>query len=92
LDGIEEELGSSAPAETRVALNAFRVRLRVARSAQRRKDFEEELESLLQNEPSLRAATEQYLCKRIPQAIDTALAALKMALPYLASDGQEKRS
>jgi hypothetical protein len=92
LDGVERELRSSVPVKTRVALNAFRMRLSEGRVARRREHFEQELDTFLQSEPFLRAATKRYLRKKMLPAIAAAIAALKRALPFLAKDAINRRA
>jgi hypothetical protein len=65
--GVNRELPASAPAKTRVGLEAFRVRLTRRRLARGRKKFEQELEAFLQSDPMLRAAAERYIADLIKQ-------------------------
>jgi hypothetical protein len=92
LDGVERELRSSVPVKIRVALNTFRLRLSESRVAKRRKHFEQELEAFLQSEPFLRAATKRYLRKKIPSAIERAVATIKRALAFLTTDRTKRRA
>ena len=77
LDGIERELRSSAPARTRLALNAFRVRLRAARIAGGQKRFEQELERFIDADFAVRGAAERYISTIMAPAIEAANVALK---------------
>jgi hypothetical protein len=70
IEGAARELRPSAPPKTRAALNAFRVHLRARRIAGGRKNFEQELEALLQGDRLLRAATERHLGKQVKAACD----------------------
>jgi hypothetical protein len=79
LDGVESHLRSSTPARTRLALNAFRVRLKAARIAGGRKRFEQELESFIDKNLAVRGAAEQYLSSIMVPAIEAANVALKRA-------------
>jgi hypothetical protein len=84
LEGVEQELRSSAPTRNRVALNTFRSRLNEGRTIRGRKHFEQELEVFIQSDPSLRGAAKRYLRKKIPPVIEAAVAALKQAQLVLA--------
>jgi len=86
LDGVQQELGSTVPIKTKVALDTFRKRLHGTTVARRRKRFEQELEAFLQSKRALQAAAERYLCKKIPPVIEAAVAVMKRALPLLAKD------
>jgi hypothetical protein len=90
LDGVQQELGSTVPIKTKVALNTFRRRLHSTLVARRRKRFEQELEAFLQSKRALRVAAERYVCKKIPPAIEAAIAVLKRAQRLLAK-GKGKR-
>jgi len=84
LDGVQQELGSTVPIKTKVALDTFRKRLDETLVARRRKRFEQELEAFLQSKRALRAAAKRYLRKKIPPAIEAAVAVMKQALAVLA--------
>jgi hypothetical protein len=83
LDGVQRELGSAISNKTKAALDAFRERICETSAAPRRKRFERELEAFLQSKPALRAASERYVCEKIPPAIEAAVGALMRALPLL---------
>jgi len=83
LDGVQRELGSGVPNKTKATLDAFRGRLDETSAARKRKRFERELEAFLQSKPALRAASERYVCEKIPPAIEAAVAAMMRALPLL---------
>ena len=82
--GAQRELRSTAPAKTRAALKAFRVRLRARRITGGQKKFENELEAFLQNDPLLRAATERHLGQQVKLACERVVAVLKRMEPALA--------
>jgi hypothetical protein len=79
LDGVERQLRSSAPARTRLALNAFRVRLKAARIAGGRKRFEQELEGFIDKNLAVRGAAERYLSTIMVPAVEAANVALRRA-------------
>ena len=56
ISGIERELRSSTPSRIRMALNAFRVRLKSRRLVGGRKHFEEQLESFIAENGDVRNA------------------------------------
>jgi hypothetical protein len=91
LDGVERELRPSASMKTKVALNVFRSRLNQEHTPRRRKHFEQELEAFFQSGPFLRAAAKRYLRKRIIPAIETAVALVKRAQPFLTKDRTKRR-
>jgi hypothetical protein len=84
LDGIERELRPSAPARTRLGLNAFRVRLKAGRIAGGQKRFEQELEGFIDKHFAVRGAAERYISARLIPAVDAANVALKKAATILA--------
>lgn len=73
LSGIESELRPSPPGKVRATLQAFRKRIERDSVGRRRNRFERELESVLQEDPFLRRATERYLSKRVQSALASAL-------------------
>ena len=77
IDGIERRLPSSASARTRLALNAFRARLKARRIAGGQKRFEQELEDFIQNNVAVRGAAERHLCSIMIPAVEAAHVALK---------------
>jgi len=90
LDGVQRELGSAVPNKTKAALDAFRERLDEISVVRKRQRFERELEAFLQSKPALRAASERYLCERIPPAIEAAVAAMMRALPLLRTKHKDR--
>ena len=91
IDGVERELGPSIPANTKIALSAFRRRLNERGIAPRRKRFERELEAFLESEPVLEAAATQYLRKKIRPAVEEAVVLLKRVETILAKASKKKR-
>jgi hypothetical protein len=91
LDGIERELRPSPPLKTAADLSKFRGRLNRKRIEGGHKRFEQELDELLQRDRFLRRATEPYLAKRVPVAIETALVALEKAEAVLGKVKQGRR-
>jgi len=91
VDEIERELRPSRPIRSRAALNNFRERLKGKRIKGGHKRFEGELEELLQSERFLQRATERYLAKKVPEAIEAALAALERAEAVLTTYKQKTR-
>jgi hypothetical protein len=91
LDGVEQELRSAAPIKIKGSLNIFRTRLKEVRTVRKCRHFEQELEAFLQSEPSLRGATERYLCKKTTPAIEAAVAATKRALALLEKAKRSRR-
>jgi hypothetical protein len=82
IDGIECEVGIPVP-----ALEEFRARINEAAPfPERRKNFEDEFEALLDNQSFLRKATSRYLGKRAAQAIESATALLQRAQLALPTD------
>jgi hypothetical protein len=79
IDGVQQELGSSTPTKTRVALHTFRKRLDETLGRRKRKRFEQELEAFLQSKRALRAASKRYLRKKFRRVIKATTATLKRA-------------
>jgi hypothetical protein len=79
ISGIERELRSSTPSRIKMALSAFRVRLRARRLAGGRKHFEEQLESFIAENGAVRNAAERYLGAATVIAIEQARAVLARA-------------
>jgi hypothetical protein len=79
IDGVQDEVGMAIP-----ALDEFRARLSEATpDAQRRKHFEDELESFLHSQPFLREAATRYQNKKASQEVEAATALLRRAQPFL---------
>jgi Skp family chaperone for outer membrane proteins len=90
LDGVQQELGSTVPAETEIALNDLRRRLEKHLTAPRRKRFKQELETLFERKPGLKAAANRYLRKKVPAAIAAAEAALEAGQELLSTLKRKK--
>jgi hypothetical protein len=91
LDGIERELGSTAPAESVAALNVFRMRLGDDRTLRRRKQFDRDLEVFLESKPYLKVAARRHLRKKIGPAVKSAMILLERANVVLAKYQKKKR-
>jgi len=92
ISGIERELRSRISARTRLALNAFRVRLKGCRIAARRKRFEQDLESFIGGDSAVRAAAKRHLGAAAIMAIERATTALKRAEKVLAQSKARVRT
>ena len=79
ISGIERELRSSSRSRTRMALNAFRVRLRARRLVEGHKQFEEQLECFIAENADVRGAAESYLAVATVAAMEQARSALARA-------------
>jgi hypothetical protein len=82
IDGVQGEVGMQVP-----TLEEFRARLNdAAPVTEKRKSFEDEIETFLDSQPFLREAASRYLAKKASSAIETATAAMKEAQRFLPDD------
>jgi hypothetical protein len=68
LNGVERELCPSSPKRVRVAIADFRILLDSVSSIRARERFERDIETFLESESYLRAATRRYMTKSIIKA------------------------
>jgi hypothetical protein len=80
--GVEGEVGVPIP-----ALEEFRAHINEAAPvAEKRKDFEDQLEAFLDSQPFLREATSRYLGREAAKVIGPAAAVLRREQPFLPKD------
>ncbi|MGB6877025.1 MAG: hypothetical protein WBD87_13430 [Candidatus Acidiferrales bacterium] len=77
LEGVEKELRSAARVKLGGSLQPFRQRLNRDCVPRRCKQFQRDLNALLNSHPSLRAATRRYLSKRMQSALKASERILK---------------
>jgi len=90
LNGVEQELRSTVPVNVRASLDTFRQRLDRDSIVRRRKRFERELEALLRGNPSLRAAANRYLSKKVKSALKTIVRVLNRTMRVLKEQQERK--
>jgi hypothetical protein len=91
ISGIERELLPLTPSGIRMALDAFRVRLRARRLVGGRKHFEGQLESFVTENGAVRDAAERHLGVATVVAVEEARTALARADTVLAQIKARKK-